>query len=218
VPERKFPIAYSIVRMGEFTMRVTSAVPAAVAALREISPTPSHALDVYAWFEDGSAETVPFDSLVSADGQHWIGTNAATELEQSLFPSTMRERVTDLMRRHPEADYWERWVLRLCEALLAQVDEALRGIPVEEAGLQEITVAEWHDMPTHIELLDGRPIPKWWGIITEAARRLGFVDLNDYLQRAGTDERQADMARRRAELRARPFTPSPVPFGSSNEE
>jgi hypothetical protein len=193
----------------------------AVAALREISPTPSDALELVAWFEEGTHETIPFDSLVTADRQDWISTDAAAELEASMFPATMRERMTAMIRRDPRADYWEFLVLRYAEALLAIVDEDLRGIPVERAGIEPWNVEDWENLPDGLEFVDGRPSPKHWMIAVEARRRLGFNDSYDamkWIEGKTVDEVRAEYSRRRAELRARPFVPSRVPFPSGAKE
>jgi hypothetical protein len=77
---------------------------------------------------------------VTSDEAEWISSDEARQLENALFPTTMRERITEIIRGEPDADYWERLVVRYAEALLATVDYHLRGIPVEEAGIEKWTV------------------------------------------------------------------------------
>jgi hypothetical protein len=83
---------------------------------------------------------------------------------------TMREQVSALIKNNPDADYWEKLVLRLAEALLAQVEDKLRGMPVEEAGVEKMTVEDYENMPgvmSYIELRHGVPTPKNWNINIE---------------------------------------------------
>ena len=134
---------------------------------------------------------------------------------------TTREQISALIRQNADADYWEKMVLRYAEVLLAEVDENLRGIPIQEAGIQMWNEEDYFNLPDTIELVDGLPSPKRWNIAIEGRRRLGFTDLSEeYALTAGktSEEVKAEYEKRRAELRARPFVPSPVPFPSGTKE
>ena len=71
---------------------------------------------------------------------------------------TMREHMAELIRNNPDADCWELLVVRFAEALLPQLDEHLRGIPIEEAGLTRMEFEGYINLPEcPLELLDGVP-------------------------------------------------------------
>src|SRR4051794_29975893 len=134
----------------------------------------------------------------------------------------MREHMAELIRNTPDADYWELLVVRLAEALLAQVDEHLPGIPIEEAGLTPINFEDYINLPEGpIELLDGIPVFKRWRLAQEGRRRLGFTSWRDERDAcAGKSHAEvvAEYRRRREALRNKPFQPSQVPFPSGPPE
>lgn len=133
----------------------------------------------------------------------------------------MREQISELLRSNPDADYWEKLVLRYAEALLAEVDEQLRGIPVEEAGLVALSADDYLNLPDTIEMLNGIPTPKHWRLRQEDRHRLGWstpTEEWEELMLMSGDEIRQEMARRRAELRAKPFVPSQVPFPNGPPE
>ncbi len=126
---------------------------------------------------------------------------------------TIREQVSALLKNNPDADYWEKLVLQLAEALLAQVDEQLRGIPVEEAVLTKMTLEDYENMPEAFELLDGLAAPKRWRLYQEGRHRLGFATMSEEWK---ADEQE--ILRRRDALRRKLFIPSQVPFPSGPPE
>jgi hypothetical protein len=136
--------------------------------------------------------------------------------------TTMREHMAELMRNNPNADYWDLLVVRFAEALLAKVDEHLRGIPIEEAGLTPMEFEDYMNLPEGpIELLDGIPVFKRWRLAQEGRRRLGFTSQRDEMDTfAGKsyEEVLAEYRRRREALRNRPFQTSQVPFPSGPPE
>lgn len=80
---------------------------------------------------------------------------------------------------------------------------------------------DYFNLPDTIELVDGLPSPKRWNIAIEGRRRLGFTDQSHeftFMTGKTLEEVKADYAKRQAELRARPFVPSPIPFASGIEE
>jgi hypothetical protein len=134
---------------------------------------------------------------------------------------TVREQISDLIRQNADGDYWEKLVLRYAEVLLAEVDENLRGIPIQEAGIEMWNEEDYFNLPDTIELVHGLPSPKRWNIAIEGRRRLGFTDSSEeftLMAEKTLEEVKAEYAKRRAELRARPFVPSPIPFPSGTEE
>jgi hypothetical protein len=134
----------------------------------------------------------------------------------------MREHMAELIRNNPNADYWELLVVRFAEALLAKVDEHLRGIPIEEAGLTPMEFEDYMNLPEGpLELLDGIPVFKRWRLAQEGRRRLGFAswrDESDTFATKSHEEILAEYRRRREALRNRPFQPSQVPFPSGPPE
>jgi hypothetical protein len=62
VPDIRRPFAYSVVKI-DLTTTVTSTIGEAVAAARESSADPSRSVEVFAWFEDGPHQKIPFESL-----------------------------------------------------------------------------------------------------------------------------------------------------------
>ena len=106
--------------------------------------------------------------------------------------------------------------------LLADVDEQLRGIPIEEAGLEPMTFDDYMNLPTGpIEFFNGVIKPKRWRLNEEGRRRLGFASVSeelDFVIRKSAPEVKAEYERRRAALRSRPFVPSQVPFPSGPTE
>ena len=126
---------------------------------------------------------------------------------------TMREQVAGLLRNNPDVDYWEKLVLRYAEALLAAVEEQLRGVPVEESGIGTMLADDYLNLPQGVELIDGVPLPKRWRLHQEGRHRLGVSTIGEEM-RLGTEE----MARRREALRNKPFAPSQVPFPSGPPE
>ena len=119
----------------------------------------------------------------------------------------MREQVSALLKNNPDADYWEKLVLRVAECLLARVDEQLRGIPLEEAGLEKMSLQDYANVPDTIELHDGIPAPRRWTLHQEGRHRLGFATMSEEFASS-----REEILRRREALRRKPFTASQVPF------
>jgi hypothetical protein len=146
-----------------------------------------------------------------------IGAIGTTYKPEKRMP-TMREQVSELLRNNPEADYWEKLVVRLAEALLAEVDEQLRGIPVEEAGIEKWTFEDFMNLPEgSIELHDGIPSHKSWMLAVAGERRRGNQSIGEEaedISGKSAEELEALWAEERAALRAKPFVPSQVPFPS----
>jgi hypothetical protein len=217
----KVPFAFTITRGVEIDA-VWPTLAAAVDAAGERYPHPSGNIPIHAWFPDGTSRVVPDEFLFSEDRKGWISQEDANQLERKLFGTpTVRQQVTALLRRNPDADYWEKLILRFTDYLLAQVDEQLRGIPVEDSGIEKMTVKEFQNIPHGIELLHGIPTPKHWSIRSEGLRRLGFTSSAeewDLMRDKSVEEIAAEYRRRRAELRARPFVASQVPFPSGPPE
>jgi hypothetical protein len=191
----KRPFAYSVV-MNDVTKQVTPTLASAVLAAAEISPQPSEGVEIVAWFGDGTSRNMPFESMVTADRLAWISADDARRLEKTIFAPEPTVR-------------------------LAEVEENLRGVPVEEAGLQKWEVEDYENLPDTIEFVDGLPSPKHWNIAMEGRRRLGWNNYSEefsFFQGKTGAEVETEYARRRAELRTRPFVPSPVPFPSGRED
>jgi hypothetical protein len=126
---------------------------------------------------------------------------------------TMREQISALINNNPDADYWEKLVLRLAEALLDIVDEQLRGIPREEPGLERMGFEDYENMPGRIELHDGLLAPIRWNLYQEGRHRLGYASVSE-----GMDSSREEILRRREALRRKPFIASQVPFPSGPPE
>jgi hypothetical protein len=80
---------------------------------------------------------------------------------------------------------------------------------------------DYFNLPDTIELVDGLPWPKHWNIALEGRRRLGWNSQTEefsFFEGKTGNEVKVEYARRRAELRARPYVPSPIPFPSGREE
>ena len=85
-----------------------------------------------------------------------ISTDRPRDVEAELFGSqTVREQVTNLLRRNASADYWERLALRYAEVLLTRVEEDLRGIPVEEANIDKWPLEDYENLPDRPEFVAG---------------------------------------------------------------
>jgi hypothetical protein len=177
------PFAYSVEK-SSFVFSVRPTLASALEAARARFAEPALLIDITAWLPDGTDETVPYDLLCTADKSAWITSEDARQLEGTLYPlTTVRERVTDLAYNCREADYWERLVLRYAEHLLAIVDEDLRGIPVKEAGIEEMTDADYLNLPGGpIEFIDGFARPKRWILHAEGRRRLGFATMQEEME------------------------------------
>jgi hypothetical protein len=207
------PFAYAVDK-STVVFHVAPTLAAALDAARARYDFVSDFIDITALFADGTEQQIPPDLLVTADKSAWISPEEGKALEDRLYgplPQTVREQVTDLLRKNSAADYWEKQVLHLSESLLAIVDEELRGIPVEEAGLEKLSFDEYSNMPDTLELLDGIPKPKRWTLYQEGRHRLGFRTLSEEIEILAT---QDEYARRRKVLRSKPFVASQEPFPS----
>lgn len=221
----KRPFAYAVVKNAG-TRRITPTLASAVVTAAEVCPNPSEVLEIIAWFGDGTSYNLPFESLATTDRLAWISADEARRLEKSLFAPeadevNVRQQVARLIRRNDGCDYWEKLVLRYAEVLLANVEEHLRGIPIEEASLETWRAEDWENLPDTIELVDGLPSPKTWNINIERRRRLRWTDSSEefsFFRGKTSEEIEAEYARRRAELRARPYVPSAIPFPSGRED
>jgi hypothetical protein len=105
---------------------------------------------------------------------------------------------------------------------VARGDEDLRGISVEEAGIEKTTEGEYFNLPDGpIELLDGFARPKRWILHQEGRRRLGFATLREEIGfsagKTPGDVEEAYMRLREA-LRSQPIVPSQIPFPSGEPE
>jgi hypothetical protein len=181
-------------------------------------------IGITSWFADGSKEAISWESLRAPDESRWITSDEARELENRLYGPrpTVREQVSILLRKNWHADYWEKLVLRVAEALLARVDEELRGIPIKEAGLELMTSDDYMNLPEGpLEIRHGVPSPRHWRISQEGRRRLGFATVDEEEEAFHGKTQQevdAEFERRRAALRAKPFVPSEIPFSSGRPE
>lgn len=213
----KRPFAYAVDKT-DYVFAIRPTLAGALDAVRARYDSPAFVMGIAAWFSDGTKEEVPYADLCTADKTEWITSEQARQLENRLYGPlpTVREQVTAMLRKNRDSDYWEKLVLRLCEALLAEVDENLRGIPVEEAGLEPLSMEDYENLPEGaIELVDGIPSPKRWTLYGEGRKRLGFASWDEEQDAVmGLSRQEIDefYKQRRAALRAQPFVPSQEPF------